>query len=106
MHTIYSNNTYSCLVVALALLEIDHSEIGSLLEVFVGVESLLGLLVELLQIPDGRTLIEKIGEGILGEITYGRPQWVALHLCLSSLVAHSRASGSTDESVTRGSRGQ
>ena len=51
-------------VVGLARLELDDAGVGALLEVGVLVEALLGLLVEGLQVGDGRGLGRVVGEDV------------------------------------------
>ena len=51
-------------VVVLARLELDDAGVGALLEVCVLVEALLGLLVEGLQVGDGRRLGRVVGEDV------------------------------------------
>ena len=51
-------------VVVLARLELDDAGVGALLEVCVLVEAFLGLLVEGLQVGDGRRLGRVVGEDV------------------------------------------
>ena len=53
-----------CDVIVLAGLQLDDGGVGALLEVGVLVEALLGLLVEGLQVGDGRRLGRVVGEDV------------------------------------------